>query len=337
MAALRRGIARYQGGTEDVPPLPSMPVVPLQHPLNPRVLIPAPAPMPAAVAAATAPPAPLPASSGFSQLMHGQFAAAQQNPESSPAVAWIAKTYSDADTAIRANQAARGPSAIEWLGHIFGGKQSDTSMADRVVASQKLQDPLAQQKLISDPAALAAAEANPVAYSKSPEFQKYMDAHKELLANGGNAVHDPGDGGPPIKVPVTNPVSVANMAATAGVTTGQANAALNPGQHSPEEFTRIFTGMPTKTLLAILGPQLASVANPQQVATRKYLGSLDAAYREAREAREKLELDPKNLQASFWGESEYDKAKKLEAQRWQERMTGLGAIARGVQMPYPTQ
>ncbi len=325
MVALRRGIPHYAEGDENT--LSAQPPVQTQRPLASTSSMPvaasaAPA-MPVMSAASAASAAP----SGFSQLMSGQYTAAQQNPNASPLTQWFAQKQIDAQNQQRAlDLTAIRPSAFEIAREFIGGTpDSFSDVLKRYDTAQKLGDPLVQQHLMNNPDHLAEAERDPHTYAANitPEFRKNIEqavqTHHDIKTNG--VVHAD-EYGTFVKAPV-DPAGVAKIVTTTGATPAQAHGALEPHQYSRDEFIRVMSGMPMKTVQMLFGAQLAQHLTPQQQAVNDYMKELRAPL-EALSAKYNAETDEKKRKAI---KTNYDK-------EYEDYKKHLGVLAKGYQAPF---
>ncbi len=356
MAALRRGIPHYQEGTENTlsaqPPVQTQrSLVPApQLGLAPKQGVPVAAPAPTAWQAPAAPPVPIESApppgppSGFGQLLRGltnkpdassQLTAAQQNLESSPATSAVAGFVDYLSRHDRVNNLGAAPTAIEKFINLFAGNPASTAaIAQREQAAGALSHPLVQQHLMNNPDHLAAAERDPLGYAQrtqDPEFQKIMQhsvqTHNDIKTNG---VGHTDEYGSFAKVPV-DPAGVAKIVTTTGATPAQAHGALEPHQYSRDEFIRVMSGMPMKTVQMLFGAQLGHITTPQESLARTYVSKLYSGYAEAKAAREALEAQGQKTKNT----AAYKAAQKLENQRMQAIMDAGAPVTGAEQKPYP--
>ena len=342
---LRRGIPGYAEGDTDVPQPNKAFVADRSAPIAPvRVDVPSPA---------TATP------SGFGQLMGGVgqaiwnrlpgtteqpptgFAAARDNPASSPLTSTLGQfaDYLSRDT--RAQQVAAGPSLKDWMTNLFAGDTASTeALKQRTTTATALKDPLTQSYLTSHPDQLAIAEKDPRGYaavSTDPGFRETMakavNAHVEAAANP--------------RVNQDEHPQVVKDATDKNVSATQAHAATATNKYTEDEFVKLFTGMPMKHFLSLFGQQMGHVGTPQEKAAIEVIDRLHGTFAKADDKVKKMEADiaeaTKNkttsphVQAPWFGTSPYDAAKTERDKAYNATMEVLkaagGITARSVAIP----
>ena len=326
MAALRRGIAHYAEGDPNV-------VAPV---------VPAPAPAPAAP-------------SGFGQLLRGygtsastgyaagpanpQYAAAAQNPESSPATAMLGQFADYLNRSNRVDALSRGPSLKDRIGNLFFGNQASTAAIEQHdQASQTLKDPLVQQHLMNNPDELKLAETDRLGYAtkaQTPEFRKIIET--AVAANTAAAANP--------KVTTAEHPKVVATATNHNVTADQAHAALAPRKYTEDEFVNTFKGIPTATFALLFGNQLQHVRTPQEKVATEYFDRLHGAHATttsrvnamiAEDAeRVKNKQNPIHSQSPIFGKSPLDIAKEQQAATLKAIMDASAAFTGISAKPYP--
>jgi hypothetical protein len=268
--------------------------------------------------------------SGFGQLLRGvgnainpwaapgaaesQFAAARDNPASSPATSTLGQFGSYLGRDIRAQQAAKGPTFGEWLGNIFtGDTQSTADLQDRHNAAVQLRDPAVQQNLISNPDKLAVVERDPRAYVASPAFQDFIQqaqkANAAAVANPRIASADEQN-------------KTVDKSINAGVHPDVAHVAVAPHKYTEDEFVNTFKGIPTATFMQLFGAQLAHVRTPQEKAATEFFDQMHGRYADLNDTVKQMEAEDAALakegkskkhdvyKLPFTGKNAYDTAKE---------------------------
>ena len=279
MAALRRGIAHYQGGSANTSPDDAAFIADRAAKYNQGQGV-------TPVTPATPAPG---ASGGFGQLMSGvgqllpglvpgmkadpdaasaQFSAARDNPASSPATAGIGQFMDYLVRSTRAQEAARGPSLKDWLTNTFMGDTASTKvLQDRAQAAQDLKDPVIQHGLMTNSGLLARAEQDPVkfaAVAKDPDFRADLE---RAAGTYKEAADHP-------KIASAEVPKTANDALTHDTTVAGAHAAANPHYYTRDEFIKATDGMTSKAFDAIFGARLAHVPTPAEKASSEYFDRL---------------------------------------------------------------
>lgn len=291
MAGLSRGIAHYQGGTDDTGVVPKQTLQPpslFQQVL--QALQPAPRAIPQVTSEqlqqlnqlmpieqgwSSAPLLQLPGeSTGFGQLLRGQLQVAQQNPEASPATAAIAGFLDQQNKMRRASAVATPPGPLEWMYHLFAGRQGDTSLSDRAAAATTLGNPVVQQHLINNPDHLAAAEQNPVAYVQTPAFKQAMQTAVNNHVQAANGIPQP-DG--TLKTS-DDPGGLARLANTAGATVDQTHPFHESHNYNDDELVRAISSIPKGVVNRILEAQFGRAPSVQEQITQATYAALQADY-----------------------------------------------------------
>jgi hypothetical protein len=341
MAPLKRGIPRYQSGTADVLDeglqRPVRPVPPTTLPVPAATYVPVPVP-PRTVLEGPRPEIP---TTGFGQLMAGDFAAARDNPASSPVTHELGKFLQNYSTGARAGSLGPIASPMERLINMFAGDKAVTTPAIREqdAISKVLNNPLVQEHVRRDPNALAAAEKDPGYFAKLVQLPEYVDHMKRMQGFHVEAAKDPRIH--PDDVPKT-----AKLAADANATPGQINALLKPELYSKEEFHKAIHGMPAQAVQMLFGAQLAHVVTPQEALARQYFGTVQKNYKTAAEKVAEMEgqnaeaikagKNPPHSAGSWFGDSPLDIARK-NMKMWETKLMEDMAAAIGVTgKPYPT-
>ena len=291
MAGVRRGIPGYANGTSMVPGyadgtdnVPPATFAPLAlgnaaqrgpRSVAPVAITPPPPTTPAAPPAAPlwSQPAPAPA---FSQILQGQFEAAQQNPNVSPVQAAAAALGQHIQTAKRAADLVNPPSPMEWVAHLFTGTPaSGAVLQQRQDTANKLADPLVQQAVTAHPDLLTEAEQNKDAFAQkttNPAFrQTLQDAvNNHNTVSQGTTIGDASTGGPRTVI-ADNPAKAAAPMTTHGLTDVQAVAATHPHQLSEDEFVHSMRGVTTKQAQMLFGAQLGHIPTVHDAITHDYL------------------------------------------------------------------
>lgn len=291
MAALNRGIAHYAEGDENtassVPTTPTNPYFPTGTP-----------------------------TSGFRQLLGGQFDAARVNPNSSPATAAIGQFADYLTRSNRVGELSKGPSMMDRLTNLFTGNQASTAaIAQHDQASQALRDPLVQQHLMNNPDEIAMAEQNRLGYAaqtQKPEFRKIMES--AVAANAAAGANP--------KVTTEEHPKVVSAAITHGVTPDAAHAALAPHKYTRDEFIKATDGMTTNNFRLMFGQQLQHVATPQEKVATELFDRLHGAHADATQkvndmiaedaARVKQGKNPIHSQGSWFSDSPLVTAQKQQ-------------------------
>ena len=292
-----------------------------------------PAPAPAA------PAAPAVAPSGIGQLMSGQFAAARDNPASSPATAALGQFADYINRNIRAQNVAAPPSLKDWTVNLFTGDQASTkALQDRAAASQTLSDPLVRSNFMINPHALARAEQDPVGFAQAaqnPDFRAEMaravGAHTEAATN-------------PKITADEHPQTVA-AALNANVPVSTAHVAVAPNKYTEDEFVKTFSGIPTKTFALLFANQLGHVATPQEKVAREVFDRLHGDYSTAANKVKQMEaedaaaqqkgLAPPHSGYTLFGKNPYDTA-RAERDAKLKALMDAGMAFTGISArPYP--
>jgi hypothetical protein len=333
MAALRRGIAHYQGGEDNVPE-PAVPTSSWQARReaanaarqNPPVPVPAPAPAPAPESA----PAGRSPFGSIGDMYAGQYQKVLENPNASAFSQYLAGVNQAARNQQRAQILATGPSLTEKLFHGIFGNQADWEvLKNRDATAKVLSDPLAQQHLINNPDHLAVAEKDPHGYVQSPVFkdvmQKAQDAHAELQTRPGIPRED-------------HPEIVNTKLKVPDATVDQIHAGMKPENYTKEEFRRAMLGAPLQVVQALFGAELSHYVTPQETLTKKYFDKLHNNYNTAAanvarmEAENQKAIDEKRNpphQSSWFGKSLLDQEKE-KMQFWEKKIMDDAAAAAGI-------
>ena len=330
--ALRRGIARYQHGTEDVVP-------------DPHRTVQSPGQTMRGVQAGQQSIVAAPPTTGFGQLMAGQFKAAQQNPASSPATAALGQFADYLSRSTGLDAVSRGPSMKDRLGNFFFGNQASTAAIEQHdAASKALRDPLVQQHLLNNPDELAMAQQDRVGYAtktQTPEFRKKIE---QAVAATTAVAAESARPDTPVIDPADQPKVVGTMVNTPGVSAAQAHAATNPRRYTRDEFIKTFEGIPTATFALLFGNQLQHVKTPQEKVATQYFDRLQGAHSAANarvnamiaedEALRKQGKNPIHSQSSWFGKSPLDIAREQQAASLKAVMDAAAAYTGISQKPY---
>lgn len=331
MAALRRGVAHYQVGSENTttadataPPVSSAPAAPA----NPY--------FPAGMPASQAP-------SGFRQLLGGQFDAARVNPNSSPFTAALGTLGDYLSRSNRVDAVSKGPSMGDRLMNLFTGNQASTAaIAQHDQASTALKDPLVQQHLMNNPDEIALAEQNRLAYAaktQTPEFRKVIE---QAVAANTAAGANP-------KVTTDEHPKVVSTAVNNGVTADAAHASIAPHKYTRDEFIKATEGMTTNNFRLMFGQQLQHVATPQEKVATELFDRLHGAHADATakvnsmiaEDAERVKQGKNPVHSQSWfGKSPLDIAKEQQKAAEKAILDAASSYAGISQKPFqvpPTQ
>jgi hypothetical protein len=334
-AALRRGVAHYQGGSESVSPDDAAFVADRAASYNAgRGVQTITSAAPAAPAASAAP-------SGVGQLFTGDFAGARDNPASSPLTSTLGQFADYLSRSTRAQQAAAGPSLKDWTANLFAGDRASTAaLTEHADAAKQLKDPLVQQYLVSNPDQLAIAEKDPRGYaavSTDPNFRQKMalavGAHVDAAAND--------------KVTHAEHPKVVSGAVDNNVTSAQSHAALAPHKYTEDEFVKLFSGMPMKQVAMLFGQQMGRVRTPQEKAATEVFDVLHGNFAKANDTVKRMEAEiaeatknrvssPHTQAGGFgFGTSPYDAAKAERDKAYSITMDALKSFIGITSKPYP--
>jgi hypothetical protein len=319
-AQLRRGIAHYQSGEEDVPR--PTPITRLQD-------------VKAGQGALIAPAALAAPSGSIGNILTGQYGNVLADPDASALAQHLARS-AQADVAAaqvaqtneRAKNLAVGPSPVEKLVRGVFGTQADwESIKNRDAAAKALGHPLVQQHLVNNPDHLTRAENDPYGYVRSPEFsgvlQRTMQADAEVRNHP--------------KVKPEEQQKVAADMVNHNVTADQAAAAMNPRRYTRDEFIKTFENIPTDTFMQLFGAKLQHVPSSQEKAATEYIDRLHGEHLEAtKKVNQMLEADAKAEaekkpriygREPLWGQSELAKAQAERATKLQILLDALASHA----------
>jgi hypothetical protein len=317
MAALNRGIAHYQGGTDDAQP----PVAPV------------------------APAAP----SGIGQLLSGvgstllsalpgvrsaptdQYAAARDNPASSPLTSTLGQFADYLSRSTRAQQASAGPSLKDWMGNLFTGDQASTAaLTQRAEASRVLKDPVVQHNLMNNPDLLTRAEQDPIKFATVAQEPSFRADLEKAAGVSKAAAANP-------KVTPDEHKATVDKANNTGVHPDVAHQAVAPHKYTREEFVNTFSKVPTDTFMQLFGNQLGHVVSPQEKAASIFFDKMHDTYAEANAKVKKMEEEDtaltkegKSVKHSgyvVWGKNAYDTAKDERDKAMKATMDALGSFA----------
>jgi hypothetical protein len=317
---LKRGIAHYQGGTENAttsdataPPVAtSLPVT-----------------------FSTAPP-PAPAQGTLSRigsLFTGNFGGVATDPNASPFMSWLAGINQTAQTDTRARNVASGPSLAEkaYTG-LFGNQATDwPALQQRDATAKVLGDPVVQHTLRTNPSMLTRAEQNPAEFAtvaQHPDFR--ADMEKAV------AVHNAAAANPKVETADEHKATV-DKATNANVHPDVAHQAVAPQKYTREQFINTFSKVPTETFMQLFGNQLGHVVSPQEKAASIFFDKMHDTYAEANQKVKDMEAqDAEAAKAGkpaihnkyvLWGQNPYDLAKAERDKAMKATMDALGSFA----------
>lgn len=348
--ALRRGIAGYVNGTSNVlhyadgtdsVPAPTFVPPALGNaaqqrpglPGAPIAITPPPPTTPAAPPAAalwSQPTAP----TAFGQILHGEFGAAQQNPQASPLQSTVAQSLEQAQATNRASALGTPPSPFEWAKNLFiGNPQTTADLHNRQDIAEKLGDPLVQQHLATNPDHLIAAEQDPRGFANITQDPDFRQAMQDAVKNHATMSQPVpvGDGvGNTRPVQVGDPAKAAKVMGDHGVPADAAVALTHGHQLSREEFINSLINTPTKVIQMLFGAQLGHVPTVHDAVAKTYFDAMGQSLAKEQAAIAEMEQRGDKREAA-----EIKKRKAALAENQQLYSTQMGAYVGGYQRQYP--
>lgn len=264
--------------------------------------------------------------SAFSQLSHGQFTEAQQNPAGSPATHALARFADFLDKSHRVGNLGTAPSPHEKLMNVFAGDDRSTAdIAQREGLAREYQNPALRQHLFNNPDELTMAERDPAGYLGT--FKTLMGKAQQVQAavqSDPNAHRD-------------DHHKIIDGVLRTGESPSQVNAAVAPHRLTADEFVNATRGLTWQGLEMLYGPRIRANADPKNVMAQTFFKTSTKEYEDVNNQLSDMfaKTTPAQRASGWWsGKSEYDKLVERRDALRKALMSSIGEyIGAAAKMP----